>query len=159
MGEWLIERMRDWPALHRIVGDVRGRGLMIGVEVVRDQKTKERGPELRDAVVSRAFGKGLLLLGAGENTIRVSPPLMIDQEQAEFAAGIWNYASGSKRSCRVGDSVWGGVEYRVVQHAGTSRGPCSDDRLGRPGAWRKTPRVFARRHSPRSRRTGVRSET
>jgi len=86
--------MRDWPARHRIVGDVRGRGLMIGVEIVRDQQTKERGPELRDAVVRRAFGKGLLLLGAGENTIRVSPPLMIDQEQAECAAGILEQCIG-----------------------------------------------------------------
>jgi 4-aminobutyrate aminotransferase len=86
IGEFLMKRMADWPARHRIVGDVRGKGLMIGVEIVRDQKTKERAGDLREAIVDRAFEKGLLLLGAGENTIRIAPPLVIDEEQAEFAA-------------------------------------------------------------------------
>jgi 4-aminobutyrate aminotransferase len=85
IGELLMSRMADWPAGHRIVGDVRGKGLMIGVEIVRDQKTKERAGDLRDAIVDRAFEKGLLLLGAGENTIRIAPPLIIDEEQADFA--------------------------------------------------------------------------
>src|SRR5580700_833306 len=86
VGEFLMNKMADWPARHRIVGDVRGKGLMIGVEIVRDQKTKERAHEFRETIVDRAFEKGLLLLGAGENTIRVAPPLMIDEEQADFAA-------------------------------------------------------------------------
>jgi 4-aminobutyrate aminotransferase len=86
VGEFLIGRMADWPARHRIVGDVRGKGLMIGVEIVRDQKTKERAGDLREAIVDLAFEKGLLLLGAGENTIRVAPPLLVDEEQAAFAA-------------------------------------------------------------------------
>jgi 4-aminobutyrate aminotransferase len=86
IGEFLMNRMKDWPARHRIVGDVRGRGLMIGVEIVRDQKTKERAGDLREAIVDRAFEKGLLLLGAGENTIRIAPPLLVDEEQADFAA-------------------------------------------------------------------------
>lgn len=86
MGEFLLERMAEWPAKHKIVGDVRGRGLMIGVELVLDKKTRERAHDLRDRVVDLAFTKGLLLLGAGENTIRIAPPLLIDEEQAEFAA-------------------------------------------------------------------------
>jgi 4-aminobutyrate aminotransferase len=86
VGEFLMKRMADWPARHRMVGDVRGKGLMIGVEMVRDQKTKERAGDIRDAIVDRAFEKGLLLLGAGENTIRIAPPLVIDEEQADFAA-------------------------------------------------------------------------
>jgi len=86
MGEFLLSRMADWPARHKIVGDVRGKGLMIGVEIVRDQKTKERAHDFREAIVDRAFEKGVLFLGAGENTIRVAPPLMIDEEQADFAA-------------------------------------------------------------------------
>jgi len=85
-GEFLMDRMADWPVCHKIVGDVRGKGLMIGVEIVRDKKTKERAGDLREAIVNRAFEKGLLLLGAGENTIRVCPPLVIDEEQADFAA-------------------------------------------------------------------------
>ena len=86
VGEFLQGRMADWPGRHRIVGDVRGKGLMIGVEIVRDQKTKERAGDLREAIVDLAFKKGLLLLGAGENTIRVAPPLLIDEQQAAFAA-------------------------------------------------------------------------
>jgi 4-aminobutyrate aminotransferase len=86
VGEFLMRRMADWPARHKIVGDVRGKGLMIGVEIVRDQKTKERAGDLRDAIVDRAFEKGLLLLGAGENAIRVAPPLLVDEEQVDFAA-------------------------------------------------------------------------
>jgi len=86
VGEFLMGRMADWPARHKIVGDVRGKGLMIGVEIVRDRKTKERAGDLREAIVNRAFDKGVLFLGAGENTIRVAPPLLVDEEQADFAA-------------------------------------------------------------------------
>ena len=85
MGEYLRSQMADWPEKLKIVGEVRGRGLMIGVEIVRDQRTKEEAPELRHAVVERAFHKGLLVLGAGASTVRISPPLLIDQEQADFA--------------------------------------------------------------------------
>jgi 4-aminobutyrate aminotransferase len=88
VGEFLLGRMAGWPARHPIVGDVRGKGLMIGVEIVRDQKTKERAGDLREAIVDRAFEKGVLLLGAGENTIRIAPPLIVDEEQADFAARI-----------------------------------------------------------------------
>jgi 4-aminobutyrate aminotransferase len=58
---------------------------MIGVEIVADKKTKERAPALRNRIVDQAFLKGLLILGAGENTIRLAPPLVIDEEQAEYA--------------------------------------------------------------------------
>ncbi len=85
MGEHLVGRLADWTKKFKIVGDVRGRGLMIGIEIVRDQRTKEKAADLRNAIVDAAFHKGLLVLGAGENTIRLSPPLLIDQEQADFA--------------------------------------------------------------------------
>ncbi len=85
MGEFILSRMADWRERHKIVGEVRGKGLMIGVEVVRDQKTKEKAHDLRERIVELAFAKGLLMLGAGENTLRFAPPLVIDEEQAEFA--------------------------------------------------------------------------
>jgi 4-aminobutyrate aminotransferase len=85
MGEYLFGCMAGWTKNFRIVGDVRGRGLMIGIEIVRDQRSKEKAANLRNAIVDCAFHKGLLVLGAGENTIRLSPPLMIDEEQADFA--------------------------------------------------------------------------
>jgi len=85
MGEFIFRKMAGWRERHKIVGDVRGKGLMIGIEFVRDQKTKERAPDLRDRVIQAAFHKGLLVLGAGENSLRLAPPLVIDEEQADFA--------------------------------------------------------------------------
>ena len=58
---------------------------MVGIELVRDQKTKEPAQDLRDEIVDRAFRKGLLLLGAGESSLRLCPPLVVDTEQADFA--------------------------------------------------------------------------
>jgi 4-aminobutyrate aminotransferase len=84
-GDFVFRRTADWRERHKSVGDVRGKGLMIGIEFVRDQRTKEKAPELRNRVVHAAFEKGLLILGAGENSIRLAPPLIIDEEQAEFA--------------------------------------------------------------------------
>jgi 4-aminobutyrate aminotransferase len=85
MGDYLFSKMADWTKKFKIVGDVRGRGLMIGVEIVRDQRTKEEAADLRNLIVDMAFHKGLLVLGAGASTVRLSPPLLIDEEQADFA--------------------------------------------------------------------------
>ena len=85
IGAYILERMRGWPFRFPHVGDVRGLGLMIGIEIVRDQETRQKAPELRDRLVQRAFERGLLLLGAGENVIRLSPPLVITCDQADFA--------------------------------------------------------------------------
>jgi 4-aminobutyrate aminotransferase len=85
MGDYLFGRMADWARKFKVVGEVRGRGLMIGIEIVRNQRTKEKGADLRNAIVDLAFHKGLLVLGAGENSLRLSPPLLIDEEQADFA--------------------------------------------------------------------------
>jgi 4-aminobutyrate aminotransferase len=85
MGEYIMRKTADWREKHKIVGDIRGRGLMIGIEFVRDQKTKEKAPELRNQIVERSFHKGLLVLGSGDTTLRLCPPLLIDEEQADFA--------------------------------------------------------------------------
>jgi 4-aminobutyrate aminotransferase len=85
MGEFIMRETANWTEKHKIVGEVRGKGLMIGIEFVRDQKTKEKGPELRNRIVQMAFHKGLLVLGSGDTTLRLCPPLMIDEEQASFA--------------------------------------------------------------------------
>jgi 4-aminobutyrate aminotransferase len=86
IGARLMDKLRDFPKRFPIVGDVRGLGLMIGIELVRDQKTKERAPDLRDKLVQMCFERGLLVLGAGPNTIRLCPPLVINKDQADFAA-------------------------------------------------------------------------
>ena len=85
MGAYIIRNTSDWRKRHRIVGDIRGKGLMVGIEFVQHQDSKEKAPELRNRIVQMAFQKGLLLLGAGENSIRLAPPLMLEEEQAEFA--------------------------------------------------------------------------
>jgi 4-aminobutyrate aminotransferase len=86
VGAHLMARLRDLPQRFPMVGDVRGLGLMIGIELVRDQVTKERAGDLRDQVVQMCFERGLLVLGAGPNTIRLCPPLVITKDQADFAA-------------------------------------------------------------------------
>ena len=86
IGARLMDKLRDLPQRFPIVGDVRGLGLMIGIELVRDQETKERAPDLRDKLVQMCFERGLLVLGAGPNTIRLCPPLVINKDQADFAA-------------------------------------------------------------------------
>jgi len=85
MGRHLRDRMLDWPARFPNVGQVRGLGLMIGIEMVRDRTTRERAPEIRDRVVNRAFERGLLVLGAGDNSLRLCPPLVITRDQCDFA--------------------------------------------------------------------------
>jgi 4-aminobutyrate aminotransferase len=85
MGAYMMDRMRDWPRRFPAVGEVRGLGLMIGIELVRDQKTKEKAPELRDRILRQAFDRGLLILGAGDSVLRLSPPLVITRDQCDFA--------------------------------------------------------------------------
>jgi 4-aminobutyrate aminotransferase len=88
LGEYMLTRMHEWPARFPIVGDVRGRGLMIGFELVRDRQTKEPAPGLRSKLEQMAFERGLLILGCGPNSIRLCPPLVIGRDQADFALGI-----------------------------------------------------------------------
>jgi len=85
VGEYMMNRMREWPRRFKYVGDVRGLGLMIGFELVRDQQTKERAPALRDRLEIMAFEHGLLTLGCGPNSLRLCPPLVITREQADCA--------------------------------------------------------------------------
>jgi len=88
VGGYLMDRLRDWPKRFPIVGDVRGLGLMIGIELVRDQQTRERNREARERILQLAFERGVLVLGAGENSIRLCPPLVITRDQAEFAVDV-----------------------------------------------------------------------
>jgi 4-aminobutyrate aminotransferase len=85
MGAYMMERLGEWPERFPAVGEVRGLGLMIGVELVRDPQSKEPNPALRDRVIELAFERGLLILGAGGNTIRLCPPLVVTREQCDFA--------------------------------------------------------------------------
>ena len=88
VGRHMMRRMADWPTKHKLVGEVRGLGLMIGVELVTDKQTKERASEQRDRVVELAFERGVLFLGCGANTIRIAPPLITNKEQADVAVDV-----------------------------------------------------------------------
>jgi 4-aminobutyrate aminotransferase len=91
-GERMIRRLWDMQKNYECIGDVRGKGLMLGVELVRDRTTKERASEWRNQVVRRAFEKGLLLLGCGENTIRFCPPLIVTEEDVDLCLTIFEEA-------------------------------------------------------------------
>ena len=85
VGNHMLKRMANWPSKHKLVGDVRGRGLMIGVEIIKDKKTKEYGVAERDRIVQLAFERGILFLGCGPSTIRIAPPLIVSKDEADAA--------------------------------------------------------------------------
>jgi 4-aminobutyrate aminotransferase len=88
VGAHLLAGVTRLMQKHQLIGDVRGRGLMIGVELVRSRRTKERATTERDRVVRECFRRGLLVLGAGRNAIRLSPPLVLTKDQADTAIRI-----------------------------------------------------------------------
>ncbi len=88
MGEYILARLANWPEKHPIVGDVRGLGLMVAVELVKSQQTREPHLEARKKVVYRAFEKGVLLLGCGESAVRFMPPLTVERDQIDHALEV-----------------------------------------------------------------------
>ncbi len=88
VGDAMMQRLKEWPKKHPIVGDVRGRGLMIGVEIVKDQQSREAAGEWRNQIETLAYERGLLVLGCGETSIRLAPPLILKQEEADIALDI-----------------------------------------------------------------------
>ena len=92
VGDHLIGRLRELMDKHPIIGDVRGMGLMVGVELVRDRQTKERATTERNQVVQEMFRRGVLLLGAGRNAVRFAPPLVITKEEIDTVVGIFDQA-------------------------------------------------------------------
>ena len=92
VGAHLMAGLNALRDKHLLIGDVRGRGLMAGVELVRSRETKERATDERNAVVTAAFRRGLLILGAGKNSIRFSPPLVFTRDEADTAIGLFDQA-------------------------------------------------------------------
>ncbi len=88
MGDYIRKRLAGWPERHRTIGDVRGLGLMIGIEFVKDRTSKEPNPQVRNQVVQKAFQRGVLVLGCGESTLRLMPPLIVEEEHADFALEV-----------------------------------------------------------------------
>jgi 4-aminobutyrate aminotransferase len=88
VGNHMMQRMADWPAKLKLVGDVRGCGLMIGVDIVKDKVTKEYAAAERDRIVELAFERGVLFLGCGPSTVRLCPALVVTKEQADVAVDV-----------------------------------------------------------------------
>ncbi|WP_292394283.1 acetyl ornithine aminotransferase family protein [Methanoculleus sp. UBA303] len=87
-GEYLVKRLRELAEWHTIIGDVRGLGLMVGMELVRDRSTKEPAREERETILRHAFERGLVLLPAGESVIRFCPPLIMNEEDIDVGIDI-----------------------------------------------------------------------
>ncbi len=88
VGEYLRAELLRLQADFPLLGDVRGRGLMIGLDFVKDPETREEDPELRNRVAEAAFARGLLTLPAGPSTLRLSPPLVLTKDEAALAVEI-----------------------------------------------------------------------
>ncbi len=85
VGEYLIGRLKELRKRHTLIGDVRGKGLMVGAEVVDPADARTPAPDLRNQILMEAFKKGLLILGCGPNTVRCAPPLLISREEVDWA--------------------------------------------------------------------------
>lgn len=92
VGEYTLDALQEIMVRHSSIGEVRGKGLMIGVEFVKDKSTKEPGEKIRDQVVDHAFQTGLLLLGCGKSTIRIAPPLSVSRSEVDEALSIFEEA-------------------------------------------------------------------
>src|SRR5439155_899318 len=88
MGERLLSGVQRLAEQHVVIGEVRGRGLMIGLEFVKDRRTREPHAELAGKLEHLAFSKGLLILGAGKNCLRLAPPLVVDEYDVDTAVSI-----------------------------------------------------------------------
>ena len=80
VGEYTLDALSEIMTRHTSIGQVRGKGLMIGIEFVKDRESKIPAPDLRDRIVDKAFYNGLITLGSGKNCIRIAPPLNISQD-------------------------------------------------------------------------------
>lgn len=87
-GEYIMKRFKEAQESLELIGDVRGKGLMIGVELVKDRKTKEPAVEERDEVMRRSWKKGVAIIGCGTSTLRIAPPLTITRELVDTALDI-----------------------------------------------------------------------
>jgi 4-aminobutyrate aminotransferase len=92
VGEYTLDALAEIMARHRSIGDVRGIGLMIGVEFVRDRESKEPAAKLQKEIINLAFERGLLTLGCGRSTIRLSPPLSTSISEVDEALKIFEEA-------------------------------------------------------------------
>ena len=93
-GEYIMDALVEMQGRHPSLGDIRGRGLMIGMEFVKDSGTKEAAVALRNHIVQTAFESGLLLIPCGTTSIRITPPLNIDRALVDEGLALFEQALG-----------------------------------------------------------------
>jgi 4-aminobutyrate aminotransferase len=98
LGEYILDALTELQGRHKSIGDVRGKGLMIGTEFVQDRETKKPASELRNRIVEESFRRGLITLGSGKSSIRFAPPLNIDKNLVDEALKIFDAAISSASS-------------------------------------------------------------
>ena len=98
VGRYFRRRLRELMERHAFIGEVRGKGMMIGMELVKDRESKAPAKELCNAVVTRAFHNGLLLLSCGVSTVRFMPPLLATREHADEAVALLEASLGGGRA-------------------------------------------------------------
>jgi 4-aminobutyrate aminotransferase len=96
MGEYTMDALEEIKMRHLSIGDVRGKGLMIGVDLVKDRQTKAYAHELRERVVEESFRRGLLTIGCGKSAIRFTPPLSITKDEVDEGLQIFEAALTSQ---------------------------------------------------------------
>lgn len=80
LGEKVLKLLNEWKERYEIVGDVRGLGLMIGMEIIKDKASRKKAPDLANEIMMRSWRSGVAVITAGVNVIRIFPPLNIEEE-------------------------------------------------------------------------------
>jgi 4-aminobutyrate aminotransferase len=88
MGKYLMEKLRKLEKKYSIIGEIRGKGLMVGMEIITDKKSKKQDPKTRDKIVDKAFYEGLIILGCGPNVVRFAPALIAKKEHVDCCVDI-----------------------------------------------------------------------
>ncbi len=100
LGEMALKRLREMEEKSKIIGDVRGKGLLLAVEFVKDKRTKKHAVKERDMLVQEALNRGLIIFRGGQSAIRIAPPLVIDKREFELSLDIFEEAlCGVERKC------------------------------------------------------------
>jgi 4-aminobutyrate aminotransferase len=105
MGDYIMKHLKRMMNDYEIIGDIRGKGLMIGIEFVKDRHTKERAAEESNEIANECFRNGLMLLTCGKNSIRFIPPLIISQETVDQALEIFEKSVAKVQAHKVGRIV------------------------------------------------------
>ena len=110
LGNYAMKKLEKMKKEHELIGDVRGKGLMIGVDLVKDKETKERGYDEAKKIVWRAYELGLIIAFLQGNVLRIQPPLTIEGELLEEGLNRLDQAITDVEEGKVGDKALKNVQ-------------------------------------------------